>query len=178
MKTRVFAFALLLSAAALPSFAHHPEHLLAARAMPSPVPAYLVPMFIEAGQKYGIDPNLLAAQAFKESRFEPRAVSRFGAEGIMQLKPRTAHSLGATDTFDPRQNIMAGAKYLRKQLDRFGGDLTMALAAYNAGPERVAKEGPNATAEATEYVATIRKYYAAALRAAPREAVRIARNEQ
>jgi soluble lytic murein transglycosylase-like protein len=177
VKTRVFAFALLLSAAAVPSFADRPSLALAAHAMPSPVPSHLVPLFIEAGHKYGIDPNLLAAQAFKESRYDARAVSRFGAEGIMQLKPKTARSLGATDTFDPRQNIMAGAKYLRKQLDRFNGDIAMALAAYNAGPERVAKEGPNATAEATEYVATITKYYAAALRASSRETVKIARNE-
>ena len=178
MKTRVFAFALLLSAAAVPSFAHHPTHALAVDRMPARVPAHLVPIFLEAGQKYGIDPNLLAAQAFKESRYDARAVSRFGAEGIMQLKPKTARSLGATDSFDPRQNILAGAKYMRKQLDRFGGDLTMALAAYNAGPERVAKEGPDATAEATEYVATIKKYYAAALRSNSRETIKIARNEQ
>lgn len=165
MKTRVFAFLLLIAASAVPLFAHHPTHRLAAHAMPVPVPAELVPIFLEAGTRYGIDPNLLAAQAFKESRFNPRAVSRIGAEGIMQLKPKTARWLGATDSFDPRQNILAGAKYLRKQLDRFNGDLTLALAAYNAGPERVAKEGPNATAEATEYVATIKRYYASALRA-------------
>ena len=141
----------LLAAAAVPSFAREMK--------PSPVPAELVPIFREAGQLYDIDPDLLAAQAFKESRFNPRAVSPIGAEGIMQLKPRTAKSLGVTDSFDPRQNILGGAKYLRKQLDRFGGDLTMALAAYNAGSTLVAKVGPNATAEAVEYVATIKKYY-------------------
>jgi soluble lytic murein transglycosylase-like protein len=133
--------------------------------MPRPVPAEYVPYFIEAGKLYNIDPNLLAAQAFKESRFNPRAVSRIGAEGIMQLKPKTARSLGVTDSFDPKQNIFGGAKYLRKQLDRFNGDLTMALAAYNAGSTLVAKVGPNATEEAIEYVATIKKYYATALRA-------------
>ena len=164
MKTRVFVFVLLMAAAAVPSFAHHPSHVLAASAMPRPVPSELVPIFLEAGRMYDIDPNLLAAQAFKESRFNPRAVSRIGAEGIMQLKPKTARSLGVTDSFDPRQNIFGGAKYLRKQLDRFNGDLDMALAAYNAGSTLVAKVGPNATAEAVEYVATIKKYYAAALR--------------
>lgn len=142
---------LILAAAAVPSFADW---------KPLPVPAELVPHFREAGRLYGIDPNLLAAQAFKESRFNARAISRIGAEGIMQLKPRTARSLGVTDSFDPRQNILGGAKYLRKQLDRFGGDLTMALAAYNAGSTLVARVGPNATAEAVEYVAAVKKYYA------------------
>ena len=164
MKTRVFVLLFVLAAAAVPSFAHHPKHTLAAHAMPVPVPQELVPIFIEAGRQYGIDPNLLAVQAFKESRFNARAVSRIGAEGIMQLKPKTARSLGVTDSFDPRQNIFGGAKYLRKQLDRFGGDLEMALAAYNAGSTLVAKVGPNATEEAIEYVATIKKYYATALR--------------
>ena len=166
MKTRVFLLILVVAAAAVPSFAHHPKHVLAAHAMPIPVPRDLAPIFIEAGRLYDIDPNLLAAQAFKESRFNPRAVSRIGAEGIMQLKPKTARSLGVTDSFDPRQNILGGAKYLRKQLNRFGGDLEMALAAYNAGSTLVARVGPHATEEAIEYVATIKKYYAAALRAA------------
>ena len=154
MKTRIFVLMLLMAAAAVPSFADW---------KPLPVPAELVPYFNEAGRLYDIDPALLAAQAFKESRFNPRAVSRIGAEGIMQLKPKTARSLGVTDSFNPRQNLLGGAKYLRKQLDRFGGDLTMALAAYNAGPTLVAKVGPNATEEAIEYVATIKKYYRSAL---------------
>jgi len=147
----VFGFLLLVAAAAVPSFAQS--------ALP-PVPAALVPYFQEAGRLYGIDPALLAAQAFKESRFNAHAVSRIGAEGIMQLKPKTARSLGVTDSFDPRQNILGGAKYLRKQLDRFNGDLTMALAAYNAGSTLVARVGPNATEEAIEYVAAIKRYYA------------------
>lgn len=164
MKTRVLFFLVVVAAAAVPSFADHSK-ILAVRALPMAVPHELVPIFIEAGRTYDIDPNLLAAQAFKESRFNPRAVSRIGAEGIMQLKPKTARSLGVTDSFDPRQNIFGGAKYMRKQLDRFGGNLEMALAAYNAGSTLVAKVGPNATEEAIEYVATVKKYYAAALRA-------------
>ena len=165
MKTRVFVLLFVVAAAAVPSFAHHPKHVLAVHATPIPVPHELVPNFIEAGKQYGIDPNLLAAQAFKESRFNARAVSRIGAEGIMQLKPKTARALGVTNSFDPRQNIFGGAKYLRKQLDRFGGNIDMALGAYNAGSTLVARVGPNATAEAIEYVATVKKYYAAALRA-------------
>lgn len=143
---------LIVAAAAAPSFA--------ADLRPHPVPAELAPIFQEAGRLYQIDPNLLAAQAFKESRFNPRAVSRYGAEGIMQLRPSTAKALGVTDPFDPRQNILAGAKYLRKQLDRFGGDLTKALAAYNVGSTLVAQAGPAATAGAVEYVSHIKHYYA------------------
>ena len=83
----------------------------------------------------------------------------------MQLKPKTARHLGVTDSFDAKQNVFGGVKYLRKLLDQFGGDVDYALAAYNAGPTLVAQVGPNATAEATEYVSTIKKYYAAALAA-------------
>ena len=131
-----------------------------------PVPAYLQAIINEASAKYHVDANLIAAVAFKESRYRPTAVSRIGAEGIMQLKPKTARSLGVSDSFDPRQNVLGGTKYLRKLIDRFQGDLDLVLAGYNAGPDRVAKEGPNATAEATEYVATVKRYYASALRAA------------
>jgi soluble lytic murein transglycosylase-like protein len=163
MKKHFFAF-LALATLCAPAFAHHPERPLASNALPLPVPHDLAEIIREAAAEYHLDPNLLAAVAFKESRYNPRAVSRIGAEGIMQLKPRTARSLGVTNSFDPRQNVFGGAKYLRKQLDRFGGNVDMALAAYNAGWVLVSKKGPNATEEATEYVATIRKYYANALR--------------
>lgn len=163
MKPRLFAF-LMTAALAAPMFAKEPRPL-AAHALPLPVPHYLAQIINEASAKYGVDPNLVASVAFKESRYNPRAVSRIGAEGVMQLKPKTARYLGVTDSFDARQNVFGGVKYLRKMLDEFNGNVDYALAAYNAGPVRVAKEGPNATAEATEYVATIKKYYAAALAA-------------
>jgi soluble lytic murein transglycosylase-like protein len=165
VKTRFFAVA-FVALFALPMFAKPTMSAqLKPAAFPRPVPAYLIPIINEAAAQYGLDPNLLAAVAFKESRYNPKAVSRIGAEGIMQLKPKTARSLGVTNSFDPRQNIFGGAKYLKKQLDRFGGSIDHALAAYNAGSTLVAKVGPNATEEAIEYVATIKKYYAAALRA-------------
>lgn len=148
----------LLFAAATPAFAQ--MRPLAKHAFPLPVPAYLAEIINEAAQRYDVDPNLIAAMAFKESRFNPNAVSRLGAEGVMQLKPRTARSLGVTNSFDARQNILGGTKYLRKLLDRFNGDIELALAGYNAGPERVAKEGPRATREAVEYVAMVKDYYA------------------
>ena len=170
MKLRLSAF-LVIAALATPMFAKSPGSTaltprpLAAQALPIAVPAYLADIINEASAKYGVDPNLIASVAFKESRYNPRAVSRIGAEGIMQLKPKTARHLGVTDSFDPKQNVMGGVKYLRKLLDQFGGNVDYALAAYNAGPTLVAQVGPNATAEAIEYVSTIKKYYAAALAA-------------
>ncbi|MEO6260170.1 MAG: transglycosylase SLT domain-containing protein [Thermoanaerobaculia bacterium] len=138
---------------------------LAAAAFPIPVPQYLTAIINEASQKYGVDPNLIAAMAFRESRFDSRAVSRIGAQGVMQLMPRTARSLGVQDSFDARQNILGGTKYLRALLDRFNGDFDKSVAAYNAGPELVAKVGPSATTEAIEYLAAVKQFYQAALRA-------------
>jgi soluble lytic murein transglycosylase-like protein len=164
----VFAVALTTSSlfAAPSAVTPQPKTIrpLAVRAFPQAVPSDLVPVIVEAGAKYGVDPNLIAAVAFKESRYRSHAVSRIGAEGIMQLKPRTARWLGVADSFDARQNILGGTKYLRQLLDRFNGDLDMALAGYNAGPDLVAKVGPNATEEAIEYVATVKRYYRAAVR--------------
>jgi soluble lytic murein transglycosylase-like protein len=83
----------------------------------------------------------------------------------MQLMPRTARALGVHDSFDARQNVEAGTKYIASLLQRFHGNVDMSLAAYNAGPELVAKVGPNATQEAVEYVAAIKQFYRDALTA-------------
>src|SRR3954447_22105366 len=91
---------------------------LAADAFPLPVPHYLAQIIGDAAAKYRVDPNLIAAMAFRESRFNANAVSRRGAQGVMQLMPRTARSLGVTDSFDARQNIEAGTKYLASLLKR------------------------------------------------------------
>lgn len=88
-----------------------------------------------------VDPSLVAAVAQTESAFDPAATSRTGAAGIMQLMPETARALGVTDPYDPAANIQGGATYLRELLDRFGGDVRLAVAAYNAGPGTVERYG-------------------------------------
>ena len=98
-------------------------------------------IFEEAASTYNVSVNLIKAVAKAESGFNPSAVSKSGAIGVMQLMPSTARSLGVTDPYDARQNIMGGTKYLRQNLDRFNGNVSLALAAYNAGPNAVQKYG-------------------------------------
>ena len=90
-----------------------------------------------AAEKTGLDPNLIKGVIQNESSFHTDSVSGVGAQGLMQLMPATARELGVTDTSNVYQNVMGGATYLKKQLDRFG-DIRLALAAYNSGPSRVA----------------------------------------
>jgi soluble lytic murein transglycosylase-like protein len=85
-------------------------------------------------QIYGIDPELVKILIEKESQFNPRAVSRSGAMGLMQLMPETAARLGVDNPYDPRQNIEGGVRFLRDLFAMFGGDLELTLAAYHAGP--------------------------------------------
>jgi soluble lytic murein transglycosylase-like protein len=94
-----------------------------------------------AAKKHGIDPALLAGLVKQESGFNPNAGSPAGARGLTQLMPGTAAGLGVTNVLDPVQSLDGGAKYLRQQLDAFGGDVTRALAAYNAGPGAVQRHG-------------------------------------
>jgi hypothetical protein len=91
----------------------------------------------EAATRYGVDPDLVHSVIRVESDFNPWAVSRKGAQGLMQLMPRTAALLGVRDAFNPRQNIHGGVRHLRGLIDRYGGNLPLALAAYNAGEQAV-----------------------------------------
>jgi len=155
----VFVGALLLTS---PVFAGTSP--LAANGFPAPVPQYLASIINSAAAKYGVDPNLIAAMAFRESAFNASAVSSRGAQGIMQLMPRTAKGLGVKDAFNVEESVFGGTKYIKSLLDRFHGNVDVALAAYNAGPELVAKAGPAATQEAVDYVAAIKAYYENAIR--------------
>lgn len=97
--------------------------------------------FEEASKTYNVDINLLKCIAKAESDFNPKCVSSAGAVGIMQLMPATAKSLGVSNSYDPRENIMGGAKYIADKLSMYNGDVSLALAAYNAGSGNVKKYG-------------------------------------
>jgi soluble lytic murein transglycosylase-like protein len=119
-------------------------------------PGQYGPMIQAAAQRHGIDPQVFENLVRQESGFNPKAGSHAGAQGLTQLMPATAKGLGVSDPFDPAQALEGGAKYLRQQLDTFGGDYTKALAAYNAGPGAVQRHGGVPPyAETQHYVKTI-----------------------
>ena len=135
------------------------EFSLTLRASLSSGSADLDAIFDAAAQRYNLPSNLIKAVAKAESNFRPDATSRCGAMGIMQLMPGTARSLGVMDAYDPEQNIMGGAKYLKEMLERFDGDVSLALAAYNAGPNNVVKyDGIPPFNETQNYVKTVLGY--------------------
>lgn len=124
------------------------------------VPTDLMSIFQEAAQTYGVDVNLLTAIARQESNFTASATSSSGAMGIMQLMPATAQGLGVNDAYNPYENIMGGAKYISQLLSRYNGDVSLALAAYNAGSGNVAKYGGIPPfAETQNYVSKVLGYY-------------------
>ena len=116
---------------------------------------------VNSSQRYGIDPLLIYAQMHQESGFKLKATSYKGASGLMQLMPATAIRFGVTNIYDPRQNIDAGVKYMRWLLDKFGGDVKLALAGYNAGEGAVMKYGNQIPPyrETQEYVRRIMTRY-------------------
>ncbi|MGE5454096.1 MAG: lytic transglycosylase domain-containing protein [Methylocystaceae bacterium] len=112
----------------------------------------------KASTKYGVSEQVISAVIKQESGFDAQAVSHCGAQGLMQLMPRTAAGLGVKDAFNPEENIMAGTKYLKQKLDEFGGNLEMALAAYNAGSGAVRRHhGVPPYKETQNYVARVIK---------------------
>jgi hypothetical protein len=119
-------------------------------------PADLGEMLNKAGQEYNLDVDLLASLVKAESGGNAHAVSRAGAQGLMQLMPGTAKDLGVDDSFKPEENVRGGSTYLNKLLTDYHENLTLALAAYNAGPEAVAKyHGIPPYRETQAYVARV-----------------------
>ncbi len=98
-------------------------------------------MIADASKKHGVDESLIRAVIRQESAYNPKATSHCGAMGLMQLMPDTAKELGCADAYDPYQNIMGGTKYLKQLLERFDGNMTKAIAGYNAGPGAVEQYG-------------------------------------
>jgi soluble lytic murein transglycosylase-like protein len=123
--------------------------------------ARFAPLVEEAASLNRVDAALLHAMITTESGYNPRALSRKGAGGLMQLMPDTARRYGVSDVFDPAQNIQAGARYLRDLMQMFNNDLNLALAAYNAGEQAVVKYGNRIPPyrETVAYVPKVLGYY-------------------
>lgn len=114
---------------------------------------------LKAAGRYNLPPELIKGVIRAESNFKADAVSPAGAQGLMQLMPATARELGVTDPFDVDQNIDGGSRYLRQMLDRYGGNLRVALAAYNAGPGNVDKYGGEVPfPETRQYIGRVLTY--------------------
>ena len=138
--------------------------LLPAAAPPAPAlecdaiaETQVAPLIASAATAQKLRPELIRAVIRQESAFRPCAVSGKGAMGLMQIMPDTADQLQVSDPFDPAENIQAGAKYLRQLLDRFGGELKLALAAYNSGPARIEGNAIPDIPETRNYVQQILK---------------------
>ena len=118
------------------------------------------PIIIKAANRHEVDPALVKAVIMVESRYDPHAISKQGAKGLMQLMPRTARSLGVEDSFNPEHNVNGGVKYLKQLLDEFDDNLKFALAAYNAGSSKVRRYRGIPPIKATQhYVKRVFEYY-------------------
>ncbi len=128
---------------------------------PSPTASPYDNFIEDSARRHNVDPDLIRAQMGQESSGKVKALSPKGASGLMQLMPETARSLGVKNIYDPKENIEGGTKYLRQQLDTFGGNVDLALAAYNAGPGAVKKYGNKVPPykETRDYVSKIRSRY-------------------
>lgn len=128
--------------------------------MEATAPPWIDTIVQQAAARHSVDPNLVRAIIQVESSFNPQAVSRKGAIGLMQLMPRTAKSLNVSNPYDPEQNVDAGVRHFKELLDSYGGDLQLSLAAYNAGQSAVHRSGgvPNYT-ETRNYVKRITGIY-------------------
>lgn len=136
-------------------------HILADRPLNDGGPAEYQVHIRNASKKYRVDPALIEAIIAVESSFRPDAVSSSGATGLMQLMPGTAQDLEVTDRYNPRQNIHGGVKYISQLMERFDDDLALVIAAYNAGPNAVAryKGIPPGKTETERYVQKVMLAY-------------------
>ena len=118
------------------------------------------PIVLKAANRYQVDPALVKAIIMAESSYNPRAVSKKGAKGLMQLMPTTAKALGVEDSFNPEHNINAGVKYFKHLMNQFDGDTRLALAAYNAGSRKVRQYKGVPPFRATKYyIKKVFRYY-------------------
>ena len=138
-----------------------PEEVFSAIPAPpaaKPVLPFYRDLVEAAAARYKVDADLITSVIAAESNFDPKAISPKNARGLMQLLPETAARLGVQNIFDPKENIDAGTRYLSELLKKYGGDLSLALAAYNAGPERVQERVPP-IAETISYVRRVKRNY-------------------
>jgi soluble lytic murein transglycosylase-like protein len=137
------------------------EVFVAVPAQPSEAVAPYRELVEAAAKRFNVDADLISSVIAVESNFEPKAVSRKNARGLMQLLPETAAKLGVQNIFDPKENIEAGTKYLSELLERYHHDLALALAAYNAGPDKVQRYGRVPPyGETVSYVRRVKSSYA------------------
>jgi soluble lytic murein transglycosylase-like protein len=138
-----------------------PEDLFAPLPLPVATTAPFHEMVKAAAARYSVDADLIASVIATESNFDPKAVSKKNARGLMQLLPETAARFGVQNIFDPQENIDAGTHYLRDLLLRYDNDLVLALAAYNAGPEKVLQFGRVPPyPETVSYIRRVKSAYA------------------
>ncbi len=118
------------------------------------------PIVLKAADRHEVDPALVQAIIMAESGYNPKAISKRGAKGLMQLMPETAKALGVKDIFDPEHNINGGVRYFKRLVDKFDGNVTLALAAYNAGTRQVKKYQGVPPFKATRfYIKKVFRYY-------------------